>query len=56
VAHADILPALAKACTTNPSTLEQLLDSTAPYYAGLREQVLNPMFDKRNVEPSPSRR
>jgi len=52
VAHADILPALAKACTTNPSTLEQMLDSTAPYYAGLREQVLNglAMFDERNVE------
>jgi hypothetical protein len=46
------LPALAKACAHNPPTLEQLLDATAPYYAGLREQVLNglAMFDERNVE------
>jgi hypothetical protein len=51
VAHADVLPALAKACTDNPRTLEQLLDATAPYYEGLREQVLNglAMFDERNV-------
>jgi hypothetical protein len=46
------LPALAKACTDNPRTLAQLLDGTAPYYGGLREQVLNglAMFDERNVE------
>jgi len=52
VAHADVLPALVKACTDNPRTLEQLLDGTAHYYRGLREQVLNglAMFDERNVE------
>lgn len=52
VADGDVLPALAKACAANPRTLEQLLDGTAPYYAGLREQVLNglAMFDERNVE------
>jgi hypothetical protein len=52
VADADVLPALAKACTDNPQTLEQLLDGTAPYYEGLREQVLNglAMFDERNVD------
>jgi hypothetical protein len=51
VAHADVLPALVKACTANPSTLEQLLDGSAPYYAGLREQVLNGLaiFDERNA-------
>jgi hypothetical protein len=52
VAHADVLPALAKACTDNPPTLEQLLDGATRYYGGLREQVLNglAMFDERNVE------
>jgi len=52
VAHADVLPALAKACTDNPRTLEQLLDATTYYYEGLREQVLNglAMFDERNVK------
>jgi hypothetical protein len=52
VAHADVLPALAKACTDHPRTLAQLLDGTAPYYGGLREQILNglAMFDERNVE------
>src|SRR3990172_9121676 len=52
VAQADSRPALPKARTTRPRTPEQLLDRTAPYYAGLREQVLNglAMFDERNVE------
>jgi hypothetical protein len=52
VAHADVLPALTKACVANPGTLEQLLTSATTYYAGLREQVLNGLavFDERNVE------
>jgi hypothetical protein len=51
VAHADILPALARACADDPRTVEQLLDAATPYYAGLREQVMNglAMFDERNV-------
>jgi hypothetical protein len=52
VADAEVLPALARACADNPRTIEQLLDATAAYYGGLREQVLNglAMFDERNVE------
>jgi len=52
IADGDVLPALVKACAAGPRTLEQLLDGTAPYYAGLREQVLNglAMFDERNLE------
>jgi hypothetical protein len=52
VADGGVLPALVKACAAGPSTLEQLLDGTAAYYVGLREQVLNGLavFDERNVE------
>ena len=51
VAHGDVLPALVKACATNPSTLEELLERTDPYYQSLREHVLNglAMFDERNT-------
>jgi hypothetical protein len=52
IAHGDVLPALVKACAVGPRTLEQLLDGTVSYYAGLREQVLNGLaiFDERNVD------
>ena len=52
VADGDVLPALVKACAARAEMLEQLLDGAAPYYAGLREQVLNGLaiFDERNVE------
>jgi hypothetical protein len=52
VAHGDVLPALAKGCTANPGTLEELLAGASPYYAGLREQVMNGLavFDEKNVE------
>lgn len=52
MADGDVLPALVKACAGSPGMLEQLLDDTAPYYMGLREQVLNGLaiFDERNLE------
>lgn len=52
VIDGDALPALAKACATNPGTLDSMLDSLDPFYRNLREQVLNGLaiFDERNVE------
>lgn len=51
VAHGESLPALLKACATNPGRLEQLLERVEPYYHGLRERVENGlvMFDERNT-------
>ena len=52
VADGDVLPALVKACGSNPTTVEDLLGLTEPYYRSLREHVLNGLaiFDERNVE------
>ncbi len=52
VAHGDALPALVKACGSNPATLEDLLRLAEPYYRPLREHVLNGLaiFDERNAE------
>jgi len=52
VADGDVLSALAKACAADPRTVEELLDGTAPYYAGLRDQVSNGLaiFDERNTD------
>ena len=51
VTHGEALPALMRACTTNPRDLDELLERSEPYYVGLRERVVNGlvMFDERNV-------
>ena len=51
VAHGEALPALMRACTTNPANIDQLLERSEPLYAGLRERVVNglAMFDERNA-------
>ncbi len=50
VAHGEALPALLKACATNPERLAELLERADPYYHGLRQRVENglAMFDERN--------
>jgi hypothetical protein len=54
VAHGEALPALLRACTTNPAGISELLERSEPYYAGLRERVANglAMFDERNTPES----
>jgi len=51
VAHGEALPALLKACATDPKTLGDLIERTEPFYRGLRERIENglAMFDERNV-------
>ncbi len=51
VADGAALPAIVKGCSLDPMTLEDLLDSLAPYYGNLRERVLNGLaiFDERNA-------
>ena len=51
LAHADALPALVNACGFYPQTLEDFLDLTAPFYASLREYVLDGLavFDEHNL-------
>jgi hypothetical protein len=51
VAPGEALPALMRSCTTNPRTLDELLDRAEPYFAGIRERVENGlvMFDERNL-------
>lgn len=51
IAHGDALPALVNACGFYPQSLEDLLDLTAPYYAALREYVLDGLaiFDEHNA-------
>ena len=51
VAHADALPSLVAACTSNPSGLDELLALSEPYYGGLREYVETGLavFDEMNV-------
>ena len=51
IAHAEALPALLKALARRPDTLEELLDSTLPYYFDLRDRVFNgvALFDERNA-------
>jgi hypothetical protein len=51
VAHGDALPALVNACAFYPRTLDDLLKETTPFYAALREYVLNglALFDETNV-------
>ena len=52
VAHGEALPALLRACATNPDRLDELLERTEPYYRGLRERIANglAMFDERNTD------
>ncbi len=52
IAHGDALPAMVKACGFYPQELEDLLVLTAPYYASLREYVLNGLavFDEHNAD------
>ena len=51
VAHGEALPALIRACATNPSGVDELLERAEPFYHGLRERVGNglAMFDERNT-------
>lgn len=51
IAHGEALPALLRACTTNPADIDELLERAEPLYAGLRERVANglAMFDERNA-------
>jgi hypothetical protein len=51
VGHGEALPALMRACTTNPHQLDELLERAEPYYHGLRDRVENglAMFDERNT-------
>ncbi len=50
IAHGEALPALLKACATNPGDMDELLARSEPYYQGLHERVVNgiAMFDERN--------
>jgi hypothetical protein len=50
VAHGDALPAIVKACSFYPQTLEDLLDLATPFYGSLREYVLSGLavFDEHN--------
>lgn len=50
VASAEALPAMLRACTTNPHTIDELLERAEPYFHGLRHRVLNGLavFDERN--------
>lgn len=51
VAHGEALPAIVRACGTNPYSVDDLLDRAEPYYHGLRERIENgkAMFDERNT-------
>jgi hypothetical protein len=51
VAHCDVLSALVASCAASPSSLEELLDLSEPYYRNLKEYVEAglALFDERNV-------
>lgn len=51
VTHGEALPALLKACATDPADMDELLERAEPYYHGLRERIENglAMFDERNA-------
>ncbi|MBF6600765.1 MAG: hypothetical protein IVW36_09675 [Dehalococcoidia bacterium] len=55
VAHGEALPALLKACASDPEGLDELLERSEPYYHGLRERIANGlvMFDERNTAANP---
>jgi hypothetical protein len=54
VAHGEALPALMRACASDPDSLDDLLERAEPFYHGLRERVANglAMFDERNTAGS----
>jgi len=49
--HGDALPALVAACTSNPSTIGDLLDRAEPYYHNLCDYVYSGLavFDEHNA-------
>jgi len=51
VAHGEALPALLKACATNPGETVELIARAEAFYHGLRERIENglAMFDERNA-------
>jgi hypothetical protein len=51
VTHGEALPALLKACTTDPTRIGDLLERAEEYYRGLGERVANglALFDERNL-------
>jgi len=51
LAHGDSLPALVKACSFYPQSLEDLLDIASLFYGSLREYVFNGLavFDEHNA-------
>lgn len=51
IAHCDAAFALTAACARNPQTLDDLLDLSESYYAGLHEYVANGLavFDEMNA-------
>lgn len=55
VADGDMLPALAKACAANPSTIEEFLERAEPYYHGVYDWVTSALavFDEHNTPDNP---
>jgi len=51
IVHGDALPALAASCSTNPASLEELLEEAEHYYHNLRDYVLDGLavFEERNA-------
>jgi hypothetical protein len=51
VAHGEALPALLKACATDPPATHELIARAEQFYSGLRERIDNglAMFDERNA-------
>jgi len=51
VAHGEALPALLKACASDPGGTPELIARAEPYYRGLQERIENglAMFDERNT-------
>jgi len=51
ITHGDALPALVAACTSNPQTIEDLLERADPYYRNLYDYVMAGLavFDEHNL-------
>jgi hypothetical protein len=52
--HGDALPALVKACASNPATVTSFLDAAEPYYHEIADYVLTgiAVFDEHNTRAS----
>jgi hypothetical protein len=52
VSHGDALPALVAACTSNPRTVQELLERAEPYYHDLSDYILSGLavFDEHNTD------